>query len=54
MAAAEDPLTSDRQAAALPAHELRAWCPPCFAAARRAAQRATTAPGDDQGGLFDL
>ncbi|MFJ5833973.1 hypothetical protein [Streptomyces sp. NPDC093089] len=41
-------------AAALPASELRAWGPPCFTAARRAAQRATAAPGDDQGGLFDL
>ncbi|MFJ3781081.1 hypothetical protein [Streptomyces sp. NPDC090093] len=54
MAAAADPLTTELAAAALPASELRAWCPPCFTAARRAAQRATSAPGDDQGGLFDL
>ncbi|WP_432127440.1 hypothetical protein [Streptomyces sp. bgisy082] len=54
MAAAADPLTPDRQAAALSASELRAWCPPCFTAVRRAAQRSAAAPGDDQGGLFDL
>ncbi|MGW4743983.1 hypothetical protein ACWEPR_04170 [Streptomyces sp. NPDC004290] len=54
MAAAADPLTPDRQAAALPASELRAWCLPCFTAARRAAQRSAEAPGDDQSGLFDL
>ncbi|MFF2569549.1 hypothetical protein [Streptomyces sp. NPDC058084] len=54
MAAAADPLTTDLAAAALPASELRAWCPPCFTAARRAAQRTAAAPGDDQGGLFDL
>ncbi|MBB4983021.1 hypothetical protein [Streptomyces nymphaeiformis] len=55
MAAATNPLTPDRQAAALPASELRAWCPPCFTAARRAAQRAAAAtPDADQGGLFDL
>ncbi|MEU1228705.1 hypothetical protein [Streptomyces sp. NPDC005828] len=41
-------------AAALPASELRAWCPPCFTAARRAAQRATALPAADQGGLFYL
>ncbi|MGW5420220.1 hypothetical protein [Streptomyces sp. NPDC003943] len=54
MAAAADPLATELAAAALPASELRAWCPPCFTAARRAAQRATAAPDDDQGGLFDL
>jgi hypothetical protein len=55
MAAAADPLTPDRQAAALPASALRAWCPQCFTAARRTAQRqATHAPGADQCGLFDL
>ncbi|MET9654609.1 hypothetical protein ABZZ44_30665 [Streptomyces sp. NPDC006460] len=51
--AAADPLTTELAAAALPASELRAWCPLCFTATRRAAQRAAAAPGDDQSGLFD-
>ncbi|MEW2084182.1 hypothetical protein [Streptomyces sp. NPDC005283] len=55
MAAAADPLTTDLQAAALPASELRAWCPPCFTAARRIAKRKTNqTPTTDQCGLFDL
>ncbi|WP_329117472.1 hypothetical protein [Streptomyces sp. NBC_01465] len=55
IAAAADPLTPDRQAAALPGSELRAWCPECFAAARRIARREhAPAPTTDQGGLFDL
>ncbi|MFB7610374.1 hypothetical protein [Streptomyces gardneri] len=54
MAAAADPLTTELAAAALPASELRAWCPPCFTAARRTAQRGAAAPDANQGGLFDL
>lgn len=55
MAAAANPLTPDRQAAALSASGLRAWCPQCFTAARRCAQRrAASAPSADQCGLFDL
>ncbi|MFC4611501.1 hypothetical protein ACFO9E_27475 [Streptomyces maoxianensis] len=54
MAAAADPLTPERHAAALPASKLRAWCPQCFTAARRAAQHRTQSPTADQCGLFDL
>ncbi|MFI1849705.1 hypothetical protein [Streptomyces sp. NPDC020480] len=55
IAAPADTCTSARAAAQLPAAELRAWCPDCHDAARRAAQRAArTAPDTDQGGLFDL
>ncbi|WP_267242855.1 hypothetical protein [Streptomyces sp. PR69] len=55
MAAAADPLTSERRAAALGAGELRAWCPQCLTAARRAAKRpAPAAPDTSQGALFDL
>ncbi|UNO42439.1 hypothetical protein [Streptomyces sp. MST-110588] len=51
MAAPADPAASERQAASLPAARLRAWCPPCLAAARQHTRR--TADGV-QGGLFDL
>ncbi|MFF4228006.1 hypothetical protein [Streptomyces sp. NPDC001820] len=55
MAAATDPLTPDRQAAALPAASLWAWCPQCFTGARRIAKRQNSpAPTTDQCGLFDL
>ncbi|MFE2758502.1 hypothetical protein [Streptomyces halstedii] len=53
MAAAADPILNDREAAALPADRLRAWCPGCFTAAQRAAQN-TVVPTAEQGGLFDL
>ncbi|WP_405413821.1 hypothetical protein [Streptomyces rubiginosohelvolus] len=43
--------TPDRAAAALPAHELWAWCPGCHTAAHRAAAPAEPAAQD---GLFDL
>ncbi|MFI1183368.1 hypothetical protein ACH4UT_27995 [Streptomyces sp. NPDC020799] len=54
MAAPADPLTAELSAAALPAGELRAWCPGCYTAARRLARntQATAAPAQD--GLFDL
>ncbi|MCD9144361.1 hypothetical protein [Streptomyces albireticuli] len=55
LAAPADPLTTDRAAAALPAGQLRAWCPTCLGAARRAAQRtARTKPVPGQDGLFDI
>ncbi|AZS76378.1 hypothetical protein DDE74_11220 [Streptomyces lydicus] len=50
MAAPADPAIPDRQAMALPAPALRAWCPGCHAAARKP----TPAAGAPQGGLFDL
>ncbi|WP_340558939.1 hypothetical protein [Streptomyces sp. GSL17-111] len=53
LAAPADPITPTRRAVALPVHALRAWCPDCLDAARRAALR--TAPADPaQIGLFDL
>lgn len=54
IAAPADPAATIHQAAALPAAELRAWCPGCHAAATRAARKAhatTSPPGDP---LFDL
>jgi hypothetical protein len=51
MAAPADPLTPPVKAVTLPPGELRAWCPECHAAARRAR---TTVPVDDAPGLFDL
>ncbi|KNE81650.1 MULTISPECIES: hypothetical protein [Streptomyces] len=55
LAAAADPATPPRAAALLPVADLRAWCPTCFDATRRAAQRLTrAAPDPAQGGLFDL
>ncbi|MFD7610925.1 hypothetical protein [Streptomyces sp. NPDC059828] len=54
MAAAADPLTTDRQAVALPASALRAWCPQCFTGAQRAARREAQRSTTDQCGLFDL
>ncbi|MFC9002697.1 hypothetical protein [Streptomyces microflavus] len=52
MAAAADPALTDREAAALPADRLRAWCPGCFTDTRRS--RRTAEPAAEQGGLFDL
>ncbi|MEW2192559.1 hypothetical protein [Streptomyces microflavus] len=52
MAAAADPTLTDREAAALPADRLRAWCPGCFTDTRRA--RRTAEQAAEQGGLFDL
>ncbi|MFJ9093828.1 hypothetical protein ACIRIR_20220 [Streptomyces globisporus] len=52
MAAAADPTIAERQAAALPAERLRAWCPGCFTDTRRS--RRTAEPAAEQGGLFDL
>ncbi|ANZ18633.1 hypothetical protein O1L44_22520 [Streptomyces noursei] len=54
IAAPADPTTTNLQAVALPAGELRAWCPNCLAAARRIAKQQTSIPTTDQGGLFDL
>ncbi|MFJ4409225.1 hypothetical protein [Streptomyces sp. NPDC088910] len=54
IAAPADPATPERAAATLPATALRAWCPPCFTAAQRAATRAQSATAASQGGLFDL
>ncbi|MFF4701398.1 hypothetical protein [Streptomyces chattanoogensis] len=50
MAAPADPRIPERDAVALPACELRAWCPGCYTAARKSAPAA----GALQGGLFDL
>ncbi|WP_030806003.1 hypothetical protein [Streptomyces sp. NRRL S-337] len=50
LAAPADPHTPEREAVALPARALRAWCPGCHAAARKPAP----APDALQGGLFDL
>ncbi|MGW6715125.1 hypothetical protein ACWF9X_30090 [Streptomyces globisporus] len=52
MAAAADPTLTEREAAALPADRLRAWCPGCFTETRRSWR--TTEPAAEQGGLFDL
>ncbi|MDX3594124.1 hypothetical protein PV749_23685 [Streptomyces sp. ID03-2B] len=52
MAAAADLTLTEREAAALPADRLRAWCPGCFTETRRS--RRTTEPAAEQGGLFDL
>ncbi|MFE1369642.1 hypothetical protein ACFW84_36130 [Streptomyces anulatus] len=52
MAAAVDPTLTEREAAALPADRLRAWCPGCFTETRLS--RRTTEPAAEQGGLFDL
>ncbi|WHX19318.1 hypothetical protein QFW82_20795 [Streptomyces malaysiensis subsp. malaysiensis] len=55
IAAPADPLTPPLAAAGLPASGLRAWCPDCQKATRRAAQRAVrSTPDPTQGGLFDL
>ncbi|MYS22060.1 hypothetical protein GA0115240_137823 [Streptomyces sp. DvalAA-14] len=55
IAAPADPTIGDLAAAALPAAELRAWCPGCFTAARRTAQCAVThIPSTDQCSLFDF
>ncbi|MEU8825896.1 hypothetical protein [Streptomyces sp. NPDC048636] len=55
LAAPANPLTPARVAAGIPATDLRAWCPDCHDATRRAAQRAArTGPDFGQGGLFDL
>lgn len=55
LAAPADPATTELAAAALPVSALRAWCPACFTAARRAAQRTAAAvPSKDQCSLFDL
>ncbi|WP_077192469.1 hypothetical protein [Streptomyces lydicus] len=54
MAALTDPTITSHQAVALPASELRAWCPSCLAAARRIAKQQTSIPTTDQCGLFDL
>lgn len=55
IAAPADPTVAELTAAALPAGALRAWCPACFTAARRTAQRAITqVPPSDQRSLFDL
>lgn len=49
---------SPAQSASLPATELRAWCQPCYQAARRraldAAERARRAEGPQPQALFDL
>jgi hypothetical protein len=50
IAAPADPRTPARQAVALSAGELRAWCPTCHSAANRPLR----APEAAQGGLFDL
>lgn len=55
IAAPADPTATELAAVALPAAELRAWCPGCFAAAQRTARKATTSVVTaDQGSLFDL
>lgn len=54
MAAPAAPTITNLQAAALPATELRAWCPGCLAAARRLATQQTSTPTTDQCELFDL
>ncbi|MET8445638.1 hypothetical protein ABZV28_32930 [Streptomyces sp. NPDC004981] len=51
MATPADPSTPERIAATLPARELRACCPSCHSAARRASQHPKPAAQD---GLFDL
>ncbi|KWT63141.1 hypothetical protein ADL21_04555 [Streptomyces albus subsp. albus] len=48
------PAVPERQAAALPAARLRAWCPGCLSAARKCAHRADDPADGVQGGLFDL
>ncbi|MYV88856.1 hypothetical protein [Streptomyces sp. SID1034] len=53
MAAPVDPSTPERAAAAMPAAQLRAWCPGCFTAAQRTAHRSTEQV-PEQSGLFDL
>ncbi|MET7872582.1 hypothetical protein [Streptomyces cyaneofuscatus] len=53
MAAAADPALTEREAAALPADRLRAWCPGCFTAAQRTVHHHAE-PAAEQGGLFDL
>ncbi|MFF7202053.1 hypothetical protein [Streptomyces sp. NPDC008141] len=52
MAAPADPSTPPTQAVRLPASQLRAWCPECYAAAIRRARTAT--PAAEAPGLFDL
>ncbi|GGU63565.1 hypothetical protein GCM10010211_30750 [Streptomyces albospinus] len=55
MAAPADPTITHFQAAALPAQELRAWCPGCLAVAQRLAKQQTPdTPTTDQSCLFDL
>ncbi|MFE7664765.1 hypothetical protein [Streptomyces celluloflavus] len=53
-AAPPDPLTNDLQAAALPAGELRAWCPTCLTTARTRAHKTRAAGTPSPEGLFDL
>ena len=53
-AAPADFSQGQRMAAALPAGSLRAWCPDCHDAARRAAARAARRQQSGQAGLFDL
>ncbi|MFE3901338.1 hypothetical protein ACFXPY_13550 [Streptomyces sp. NPDC059153] len=55
MAAAADPTLTDREAAALQADRLRAWCPGCFTAARQLVKQTSAhTPAADQQSLFDL
>jgi hypothetical protein len=56
IAAPADPTTGECAAVGLPAAALRAWCPPCFSAAQRAARKAAAAAvsSSDQRGLFDI
>ncbi|MFF4949754.1 hypothetical protein [Streptomyces chattanoogensis] len=54
MAAPADPHMTGRQAAALPAGALRAWCPNCLAAAWRTARQHSPDTPADQRSLFDL
>ncbi|MFG3346924.1 hypothetical protein ACGF1Z_17880 [Streptomyces sp. NPDC048018] len=54
VAAPPDPLTSTLAAARLPVAALRAWCPACYSAARRIANRAATQDTGDEFALFDL
>ncbi|MBT3076581.1 MULTISPECIES: hypothetical protein [Streptomyces] len=51
MAVPADPSTPERIAAALPAQGLRACCPSCHSASRRAGQHSEPAVQD---GLFDI
>ncbi|MFG3254947.1 hypothetical protein [Streptomyces sp. NPDC048172] len=54
-AAPANPATGARAAAQLPVSALRAWCPDCHDAARRAVSRETRSAADPaQNALFDL
>ncbi len=55
LAAPAEPAVTGLAAARLERGGLRAWCPECHDAARRAAnRRERTAPAADQSSLFDL